>query len=62
MTITVKDVLAVFPCARVVAEDKPQRCEHCAGNKHAKIVKRTWANGKRDCMCHRCGRSILIAQ
>jgi len=65
--IALADVLALFPGAKVYPpsiEDltKPKSCQHCAGNKHARIVKRTWANGKRDCMCHRCGRSILIAQ
>jgi hypothetical protein len=65
--ITVADVLRVFPGAKVIPpsiEDltKPKECEHCAGNQYAKIVKRTWANGKRDWMCHRCGRAILIAQ
>ena len=69
--ITVADVLAVFPGAKAIlptVEDltKPHKCEHCNGgskdkkqkgdnNKHARIVKRTWPNGKWDWMCHACG-------
>jgi hypothetical protein len=63
--VTVADALRVFPGAKVIPpliEDltKPKSCEHCVGNKHAKIVKRTWANGKWDWMCHRCGRTVLV--
>jgi hypothetical protein len=59
--ITVADVLRVLPRAKVIlptVEDltKPKSCEHCGANKHAKIVRRTWPDGKLDWMCQRCGR------
>jgi hypothetical protein len=60
--ITIADVLRVFPGAKVIlptAEDltKPS-CQHCVGNEHAKVVKRTWSDGRWDWMCHRCGRRV----
>jgi hypothetical protein len=48
------------PAEPAEPKSQPGACEHCEGNPHAKIVKRTWANGKRDWACHRCGRAVLI--
>ena len=64
--ITLVDVLNVFHGSKVILptiEDltKPKSCEHCGDSEHARIVKRTWPNGKWDWMCHRCGRAVLIA-
>jgi hypothetical protein len=61
--ITVADVQSVSPGAKVnlpTAEDldltKPKSCQHCNGNEHAKIVQRTWPDGRKDWACHGCGR------
>lgn len=49
---------------RVVEDSKsPHQCheKQCADSRHAKVVMRTWPDGKWDWMCHRCGRAVLIA-
>jgi hypothetical protein len=65
--ITAVDVLSAFPGARVVAEDKPTRCEHCAKLKRlpewrrdGNIVERTWPNGRREWACSHCGHVAKI--
>jgi hypothetical protein len=33
-------------------------CSDCGDDPHAKVVRRTYANGKWDFMCHKCGRTV----
>jgi hypothetical protein len=61
--ITVADVLAVFPGAKVVAEDKPLLCRRCnrdhipAWRRGGKIVERVWPDGRKEWACDYCGRA-----
>jgi hypothetical protein len=50
------EVLRVFPSAEVI--QLPRRCNHCSDDKRARVVKRTWPDGRWDWMCHRCGREV----
>jgi hypothetical protein len=64
--ITIADVLSVFPGSKIVAvaglpfddvvEGKPKVCKRCGDNKHARIVRRVWPDGRWDWCCHACGR------
>ena len=59
--ITVDNVLRVFPGAKVIYltdERKTDVCKRCGANRYAKIVRRTWRNGRSHWMCHRCGREV----
>jgi len=49
---------------RLVEDSKgPHQCQEtqCADSRHARVVMRTFPNGKWHWMCHRCGRAVLIA-
>jgi hypothetical protein len=60
--ITVADVLAVFPGARIVAENKPRFCAYCskdgvpAWRRGGKIVQVTEVDAAPAWACHYCGR------
>ena len=71
--VTVADVLAVFPGARIVSEngqtmdDPPAnglRCEDCdklhipEWRRGGKIIERKWPDGRTELACHYCGRSV----
>jgi hypothetical protein len=62
--ITAKDVLDLFPGARIVATDKPRSCEYCSRDhipewrRGGKIVLRMWPDERREWACHFCGRAV----
>jgi hypothetical protein len=56
--VTVDDVLAAFPGARVT---DPRRCPRCSKNGpewRGRLVKRIWIDGQTNFGCHDCGRKI----
>jgi hypothetical protein len=62
--VTVVDVLAVFPGAKVIAKDKPLSCVHCSKEnvpewrRGGKIVEIVEPDGSRAWCCHFCGRRV----
>ena len=62
--VTIADVLKVFPGSKVIAIDRPLRCQHCEGEtvpkwrRGGRIVLVKEPDGTRRWGCHNCGRAV----